>query len=54
MTQGEQTEAFYDDILAVVERYRKEFDLSYACTIGCLHLIMAELAEEALDASTEK
>ena len=49
MTEGEQTKAFANAIKAVINRFRSEFDLSYAATIGVLqlavHLVCAETQE---------
>lgn len=46
MSEKEQIEAFADDLDRLVDRYRREFDLSYASVIGTLnmkaHLLCAE------------
>lgn len=46
MNGQEQTDAFASDLDALVERYRQEFDLTYAAVLGTLamksHLLMVE------------
>ncbi len=48
MSENEQIDRFAGEIASVVDRYRKEFDLSYASAIGVLQLQQAELCNEAL------
>lgn len=49
MTDKQQTDAFANDIDNLVERYRNEFEISYAQLVGVLqmkiHLLCAEAAE---------
>lgn len=49
MSDKEQTDHFANDVDALVERYRSEYEMSYAATIGVLqmkiHLLCAEAAE---------
>ena len=47
MTQKQQTAAFARELNNLIERTRKEFDLSYAATIGVLTLATQRLATEA-------
>ena len=47
MSDKEQTEAFAGDLDKLVERYRAEFGISYAVTVGVLHLKAHLLCEEA-------
>lgn len=49
MDQKEQIGRFSDDIEALIDRYRKEYDLSYAAAIGVLQIKIVLLATEALD-----
>lgn len=48
MTNKEQTDAFSHELAALIDRYRSEFDLSYAQVIGTLHIHAAHLAHEGL------
>lgn len=45
MSPSEQTDAFQKDIEAVIDRYRKEFDLTLASAIGTLMVVMLDLHE---------
>lgn len=49
MTDKEQTDHFANDIDSLVERYRSEYEISYAAVVGVLqmkiHLICKEAAE---------
>lgn len=47
MSDKEQTDRFSHDLDALVERYRKEYDLSYASVIGVLLLQIHMLSDEA-------
>lgn len=46
MSEADQTKRFADELDNLVERYRKEFDLTYASAVGTLmmkaHLLMVE------------
>jgi hypothetical protein len=50
MTDKEQTMAFADDLDKLCERYRAEFDMSYAQVVGVLvmksHLLCDEASEQ--------
>lgn len=50
MTQQEQIRAFEDDLDNLVDRYRAEFDMTYASVVGVLaikaHLMIKESAED--------
>jgi hypothetical protein len=49
MTDREQLDSFGNDVDALVERYRHEYDMSYAVVVGVLvmkaHLLCDEVAE---------
>jgi hypothetical protein len=45
VNNAKQTEAFYADILAVVRRYRSEFDLRPWEIVGLLHALTFEVAQ---------
>lgn len=49
MTSEQQIEHFENDLDALVERYRKEFDMTYAAVIGCLQLQIHALSDEAME-----
>lgn len=49
MNQQEQTSAFCNDLDKLVDRYAKEFDLTYASVIGCLQLKIFEICQQAYD-----
>jgi hypothetical protein len=54
MDDKEQTKAFAGDLDALVERYRSEFDLTYAVVIGVLYLKAHMMAEEASETTEEE
>jgi hypothetical protein len=49
VSDKEQTDHFANDVDKLVERYRSEYEMSYATTVGVLqmkiHLLCAEAAE---------
>ena len=47
MTDKEQTDAFADDLDKLVERYRNEYEISYAQVIGTLQMKSWLLSSEA-------
>lgn len=47
MTPQEQTTALREGLDAVIDRFRAEFDLTYATVVGVLNLIAFDLACEA-------
>lgn len=47
MTDKEQTDAFANDLDKLVERYRQEFDMSYAQVVGTLEMKVHLLCDEA-------
>ncbi len=53
MTEKEQTDAFADDLDKLVERYRQEFEVSYAVVIGTLQMKSWLLSQEASERSDE-
>lgn len=48
MTEKEQTEHFETELRKLVDRFRWEYNLSYAMAIGVLTLKIADLAREAM------
>jgi hypothetical protein len=53
MTDGEQTKAFADDLDKLVERYRQEFDVTYAQIVGTLQMKLWLLCNEANNRSDD-
>ena len=53
VSEKEQTDAFFGDLTALVDRYKAEFDLSYAVVLGCLALKAHQLADEAVNSTKE-
>lgn len=47
MSDAEQISAFATELDALVERYREEFDLTYAAVVGALHMKAFEICREA-------
>ena len=47
MSDAEQISAFAAELDALVERYREEFDLTYAAVVGALHMKAFEICREA-------
>lgn len=47
MTDKEQTDAFANDLDKLVERYRQEFEMSYAQIVGTLYMKNHLLCTEA-------
>lgn len=47
MNQQEQTKRFADDLDMMVERYRREFDLTYASVVGVLQMKVHLMCDEA-------
>jgi hypothetical protein len=45
MDSAKQAEAFYTDVLALVSRYRSEFDLRPWEIVGLLHALTFEVAQ---------
>lgn len=46
MDPQEQTRALREQISAVIDRFRAEFDITYATAVGVLNLIAFDLACE--------
>jgi hypothetical protein len=53
MTDKEQTDAFSDDLDKLVERYRQEFEMTYAQVVGTLHMKAWLMCAEANDRGDE-
>jgi hypothetical protein len=49
MSEAEQIAAFAADLQKVVDRYRAEFNLTVAATIGTLEIIKLELFRTEFD-----
>lgn len=49
MTQDEQQEHFLTDIGKVIDRYKDEYEISYASVVGCLRLVAAHFEQECLE-----
>ena len=49
MSEKEQIEHLDQELIRLIERFRKEYNLSYASVIGTLHLRAHILAQEAID-----
>ena len=43
MNHAEQIQAFADEVTALVERYRQEFDLPVAAAVGVLELVKLDI-----------
>lgn len=54
MTEGEQTTAFANDLDKLVDRYRLEFDMSYAAVVGTLQMKSWLLSQEANDENEDE
>ena len=50
MDYNQQSDAFYNDITKLVNRYKTEFDLTYMQLVGVLEMYKFELFCEALSA----
>lgn len=47
MTDREQTERFAKELDWLVQKYRSEYDITYAAVVGVLHMKAHLLCEEA-------
>ncbi len=47
MTEKEQTDHFANDVDNLVERYRSEYEMSYAVAVGVLQMKIHLLCDEA-------
>lgn len=54
MTDNEQIDHFAKDVNALVDRYRKEFDLCYASAVGVLQMKIYSMCDEAKENSEEE
>ena len=48
MDADDQADAYYQELVVLTERFKEEFDLTYANLIGVLELYKMELCCEAL------
>lgn len=53
MTEREQIEHFADEIDRLVERNRREYDMTYAAVVGVLHMKIYLLCAEAAERKDE-
>lgn len=54
MNDKQQIQAFADDLDNLIERYRREFDLSYAGVVGALHMKAYIMCKEASNQEEEE
>ena len=53
MKQEDQQDAFYIELENLIDRYRSEFNMTYASFIGVLHMAVWELSNECLNVEDE-
>lgn len=53
MTEKEQTDHFANEIDRLVDRYRSEYEMSYASVVGVLQMKIHLLCDEASERSDE-
>lgn len=53
MSEKEQTDHFANDIDKLVERYRSEYEVSYAAVVGVLQMKIHLLCQEASEREDE-
>ena len=53
MTEKDQVTHFVNDLNALVDRYRSEYDLTYASLVGALHIVTHDLCIEMSEDETE-
>jgi hypothetical protein len=53
MSEKEQVDQLASDVDAMINRYRTEYDLSYASVVGVFQMKIHMLCEEAADRSEE-
>lgn len=53
MTDKEQTDHFANELDALVDRFRSEYEMSYATTVGVLEMKIHLLCNEAKERSDE-
>lgn len=53
MTEKEQTDHFADDVDRLVDRYRSEYEMTYASVIGVLQMKIWGMCAEANDREDE-
>lgn len=49
MSDKEQAQALVNELHAVINRFRVEYDLNYANAIGCLEMVKLDLYWEGQD-----
>jgi len=53
MNQSEQTEHLIEELNRVIDRFRKEYHLTYGIAIGCLEMVKLNLWDEAREELTD-
>lgn len=53
MSEKEQIDHFSNDLDRLVERYRNEYDISYAAVVGTLQMKIHLLCDEASESEDE-
>jgi hypothetical protein len=54
MSEDDQIEHLEHDLHAVLDRYRREYEINVVSVVGVLELIKAEIVEEWLDSGFEE
>ena len=54
MTEKEQIDHFAKDLNRLVDRYRSEYELSYASVVGVLHMKIFSMCDEARESGDEE
>jgi len=54
MTPDEQVDAFHNDLISLVNRYKLEFDMTYTQMVGVLEMYKMELFCEAMTLLNDK
>lgn len=49
MSEQEQAQHLANELSAVIDRFRAEYDISYATAIGCLEIIKMDLFREGVE-----
>ena len=54
MDADDQADAYYQELVALTERFKEEFDLTYAHLIGVLDMYKMELFCEAMSVAMDE
>jgi hypothetical protein len=49
MSEQEQAQHLVNELTAVIDRFRSEYDINYATAIGCLEIIKMDLYREGVE-----